>query len=303
MPDTDGVNTPATSRPVIVVGVDGAANSDQAFRLAVAEARARHATVLAVHAWLVTNPGFPLAQPARLDAATEKILLEALHEHLATALTGQEYGQIEEKVVYGYAGRVLAQCSTDAALIVVGSRGVSAMRGALLGSVSQYVLEHAAAPVMVVHSDTAEPPKRVVVGVDGSPSSTAALQWADSYALDHKIPLVVVHAGGPPVSAFLVPGLSTSAVADWTDAATAGLATWVEEALGSQRATDVRQQVDPRPAMTALLDLIDTDDLVVVGRRGAGGVKGLLLGSVARRLAAHVPGAVVVVGGTIDGAA
>ena len=177
------------------------------------------------------------------------------------------------------------------------------MRGALLGSVSQYVLEHAAAPVMVVHSDTAGPPKRVVVGVDGSPSSGAALQWADGYALDRGIPLVAVHAGGPPVSPFLVAGLSTRAVADWTEAATAGLATWVDEALGSQRAADVRQQVDPRPAMTALLDLIDTDDLVVVGRRGAGGVKGLLLGSVARRLAAHVPGAVVVVGGTIDGAA
>jgi nucleotide-binding universal stress UspA family protein len=66
--------------------------------------------------------------------------------------------------------------SEHADLLVVGSRGRGAMRSALLGSVALHCTTHGRCPIVVVHPMSAvEPSPRVVVGVDGSAGSRAAL--------------------------------------------------------------------------------------------------------------------------------
>ena len=66
-----------------------------------------------------------------------------------------------------------------------------------------------------------------------------------------------------------------------------------ERRAGEQRASAVELKVEHGPAPRVLLDLVNEDDLLVVGRSGTTGI--LRLGSVPRRLATQVPGGFVVV--------
>jgi nucleotide-binding universal stress UspA family protein len=272
----------------VVVGLDGSGCSTVAFRAAVREARERGCPLVVVHAWLVTEPGVTLPSPARLDEATEDQLAKAVHAHVENLLQDSADVTVEQVLRYGYAGKVLTDASVGAALLVVGSRGLGALRSVLLGSVSQYVLEHAACPVLVVREESGSGAQRVLAGIDGSPVSQEALRWADAEARRRRVPLVVVHGAVSPRS-----GLDPTPMPRRGETA-ALLRSTVEGVLGAERAGQVEQVADERPAAPLLLELAGPDDLVVVGRSGTGGV--LRLGSVARRLASQVPGALVVVG-------
>jgi nucleotide-binding universal stress UspA family protein len=279
---------PVPSLPV-VVGVDGSACSGIAFEAALDEARRRGVRLVAVHGWLVTHPGLPLGGPAALDENTEERLAKALHAHVGELLDGAADVEVEERLEYGYAGRVLVDASSAAGLLVVGCRGLGAVRSSLLGSVSQYVLEHAACPVLVAHGDAVGRPRRVVVGTDGSPVSAEALRWADGEARRLDVPLTVLHAVTAAGS-----GLDPAGPAPRAESEVAAeLRQWVDAALGAERSAEVEQVVETRSPTRALQDRSAQDVLVVVGRSGTGGF--LRLGSVARKLASHAAGPVVVV--------
>ncbi len=76
----------------------------------------------------------------------------------------------------------LTAASTDAALVVLGSRGYGRVTGALLGSVAFAVAARATCPVIVVKDESADRPVgseyRIVVGTDGSASADAAVDFA-----------------------------------------------------------------------------------------------------------------------------
>ena len=59
--------------------------------------------------------------------------------------------KLSTELVRGHAGNALVGASQDADLLVVGSRGHSAVAEMLLGSVSHHCVQHAACPVVVVH--------------------------------------------------------------------------------------------------------------------------------------------------------
>ncbi len=69
-------------------------------------------------------------------------------------LLGQAAGAVECRIVEGDAGEALVEASTDADLVVVGSRGRSGLRATLLGSVSGHVVQHAHCPVVIVRADS-----------------------------------------------------------------------------------------------------------------------------------------------------
>jgi nucleotide-binding universal stress UspA family protein len=123
----------------------------------------------------------------------------------------------------------------------------------------------------------------IVVGVDGSPNSVAALRWAHAEARRRGDHLVALFAW-----AFVQPG---HAGADHTfdpsyDAsrATTVFAAAVEDALGPDAAGIVEHRIPHEPAPGALLEAAADAELLVVGARGAGGLHGLLLGSVSQQL-------------------
>jgi len=163
-----------------------------------------------------------------------------------------------------------------------------------LGSVTDELLHHAACPVLVVPDRAYAPWQRVVVGLDGSENSRAALRWAATVARALGIPLTLVRAW----MLSTLPGTVTGGPA--TDEDAADVRGWLRDELARCGPLDEQPlEVDALAvhlgATAALLGIAGRDDLLVVGARGQGGFAGLVLGSVAMQCARHAKGSLAVV--------
>ncbi|MEP7089275.1 MAG: universal stress protein [Nocardioidaceae bacterium] len=134
----------------------------------------------------------------------------------------------------------------------------------------------------------------VVVGVDGSTSSDAAVTWAAHHAAARHLPLLLVHGAGElhSGSELLGPSETTeelrTVARGVTDRAMAVL-----DALGLTLDIEVSSPLrDPREA---LLDCASEASILVVGTRGLGPLRMLLLGAVSSAVAAHATCPVAVV--------
>jgi nucleotide-binding universal stress UspA family protein/nitroimidazol reductase NimA-like FMN-containing flavoprotein (pyridoxamine 5'-phosphate oxidase superfamily) len=136
----------------IVVGVDHSEGSRYALEWAIAEARARHASVEAVHAWhypyVATGPFVPT--PAYGHDGFEADASQVLDASVAGVDAEGLAAPVERTLVCDAPVAALLAAAKDADLLVVGSRGRGGFAGLLLGSVSQAVVHHAQCPVVVV---------------------------------------------------------------------------------------------------------------------------------------------------------
>jgi len=133
----------------IVVGVDGSAASKAALAWAVGEARRSDAVVDAVIAWeipLALRTPWPPGLSIDFRGAAASALAQAVAEIGDTA----DHVEIRSEVVQGNPAEVLLDASAGADLLVVGNRGHGGFAQALLGSVGQHCVHHAACPVVVV---------------------------------------------------------------------------------------------------------------------------------------------------------
>ncbi|MFE3107239.1 universal stress protein [Kitasatospora indigofera] len=131
----------------------------------------------------------------------------------------------------------------------------------------------------------------IVVGVDGSPSSRAALRWAQRQARLEDASVEAVAAWDyPPMSSW---GLSIPGP-EIEEAARLALADTVKQEQDDTR-PPVRQRTEYGHPADALLKAASGAHLLVVGTRGLGGFTGTLLGSVSRHCVEHAPCPVVVV--------
>ena len=134
---------------------------------------------------------------------------------------------------------------------------------------------------------------RIVVGVDGSPSSEEALRWALGQARLTGQPVDAVTSWSIPVSFGEAAGALMTI--DWQGDATRTLESTVAKAVDPPDADRVSQHaVQGHPAQV-LLDAAADAALLVVGSRGRGGVTGMLLGSVSQHVVARAACPVVVV--------
>ncbi len=134
---------------------------------------------------------------------------------------------------------------------------------------------------------------RIVVGTDGSPNAQLALDWAVEEARLRDAELVVVRSWHPPYV-----GEAAYGYVEVTDAIRDAAASEVEEAAKGAEAAlgrPVQRVVRCGGAADELMEEAKGADLLVVGARGHGGFLGLLLGSVAERVARHAPCPVVIV--------
>jgi len=136
----------------------------------------------------------------------------------------------------------------------------------------------------------------IVVGIDGSEASKAALRWAVEEARLRHARVQAVHAWW--IVPMLKPGGHLAPTAsDWgAEDATERVRTFVTETVGEQTEVEITPvAVQGEQASVALVDAAKDADLLVVGSRGAGGFSGLLLGSISQQCAHHAPCPIVIV--------
>ncbi len=303
MPDTREQPVPGASASgagagttdPVVVGVDGSSRAALALDWAAGEAARRRAPLTVVEAWSTTgSPDTPLERNGTrrhaLDAARRAV---AAHPGL----------EVDTAFPEQLPAPALIDASRDAGLLVVGSRGLGGFRGLLLGSVGQHCVTNAACSVAVVRPveyaagrGLGEAPQRIVVGVDGSAGADRAADWTAAEARCSGARVEVVGSWiFPGTSGYVftagvgVPGAAGRAVDD----ARARIAAGWPGVL-------VQGETSPDPPAVTLTRESRQADLVVVGSRGLGAFRGVLLGSVSLYLATHGHCPVVVVKGPED---
>jgi nucleotide-binding universal stress UspA family protein len=150
-----GEAAPHDTTAPIVVGVDDSPHGKAALGFAFGEAARKRAPLIAVRAW-----GDPVNDPYLAGIidwnAVETDERHVLDECLAAWTAQYPEVPVERVVLRDPPAAALVARSHNAGLVVVGSRGRGTLRGALLGSVSQAVLPHAAAPVAIVRPEAGD---------------------------------------------------------------------------------------------------------------------------------------------------
>lgn len=150
---------------------------------------------------------------------------------------------------------------------------------------------------MVTDFRSSVPAGAMLVGVDTSDCSRLALEWAVAAARELDVPVRAVQAWQYPTDTVWWPGQTQLADAEHTDAMlTEQLTELLDEVVDDADELDAAVEVVRGPTSAALLHLAEGHaSMIVVGSRGLGGFRGLLLGSVSRQLCEHAPCPVTVV--------
>lgn len=291
----------------VVVGADGSEHSLAAADRAASEAALRRLPLEIVHGLLLTEAALPttmppdlppMAPPPELDPARLRERAERLlHDTAARVRARHPELPVITRLRDGHPAGVLVDASRQATLVVVGHRGTGGFAELLTGSVGLQVANHAACPVLVVRGEVGTDPERhpgpVVVGVDGSDMSRRAAEFALATAQRYAATVLALYAWPPDTAwppAVVAAGHPPPEVPDVIAETLAGL---------TERYPQVPVQPEVRqhtPAHEALVDASKQARLVVVGSRGRGGFRGLLLGSVSQAMIQHAHCPVAVVG-------
>jgi nucleotide-binding universal stress UspA family protein len=264
----------------ILVGYDGSLGSEQALSWAAREARSRGTPLTLCHIWSLGFTVPPEQAAGVLDLARrsgEQVIAEGLRH----ARDVMPPGLVRERLAEGSATAVLCEGGHDADMVVVGSRGRDGLARLLLGSVSSRVAAYAPGRVVVIRGHWRPAggyvPGPIVVGADGSAASRAAVDFAVEEAALRDAPLLAVCALAD------APGsLGESRRQEEFEEAMIGLE---KEHPG----TTILRHVAIGGARDALLTTSRDAQMLIVGSRGQGGLRGMLLGSVSQVLINHAP--------------
>jgi nucleotide-binding universal stress UspA family protein len=250
----------------ILVGVDGSPESGEATRQAAILLEDKgELTLLSAYD---TAPGLVGGTGTHVPDYLDEDVQRKAAEHALQGVVEQVQGHSSStaKVVHGNSWQELlgeAERAQDT-LIAIGSHGIGRARGIVVGSTATEVLHKAPCSVLVARKAGAQFPRRVVVGVDGSPESDAAYTAARHLAVRFGAEVwpVVAHGGK---------GVDKRLVATLVD----------------------RHEDLPDQPVPALIAAGADADLLVVGNRGLHGLKSL--GSVSERVAHQAHSSVLIV--------
>jgi nucleotide-binding universal stress UspA family protein len=298
----------------ILLAVDGSPGSEHAaqtatnlsrdlgseLRVVLVGARAMDPGSLAAVPLLGAEPGpWTRERPERdahqrLEGQVEKIRASGGE----VSKTYVEFGRPDAEIVR------LAE-DIDAGLIVVGSRGFGPLRRAVMGGVSRSVVRHAHCPVLVVRGGRSLGP--ILVCIDGSRGATEAARTGAEISAATGAALHVVYVMR---AERYRPQFGPEAWEGWQEnleRASHDALTWVEERadlLRTETGTDSAKAHlafgEPAREIVRLADEVGAG-MVVVGSRGLGGVRRMLLGSDSDTVVEHVPCPVMVVRAGVTG--
>ncbi|MEL6890194.1 MAG: universal stress protein [Actinomycetota bacterium] len=279
-----------------IVGVDGSCHSRRAVDWALANAAGRTSQIQLTTAWSVPAalayppaPAISNSFPADLERAAVEMLGEV--ERQATIPGDLD---VTKMAVCGGPANVLLDAAEDASLLVVGSRGHGGFTRLLLGSTSTQVATHAHVPVVVVpESGHSEALDRVVVGIDGSANSLAALDWTLGWVSPGtSVEALMVWDLSP-----LMPGNERFVYPEETGLGEERLEHLVGAAVDrvGRRDISVHHRFRSGSARAEIQHAAERADLVITGARGHGAIGAAILGSVSTWLLHHLDVPMVVV--------
>lgn len=264
------------SSSTIVVGIDGSEASDLAVVWAAQTAASRDFTLRIVAAidvpsYLPEGNDIRAVFGSRLVAA-ETLARESVDGSALSIVTEARDGTVVD---------VLLSESENCALVALGASGLGESESGLLGSAAVALAAHASSPVVVVRGRRIDgrPPTLgpVVVGVDGSAVGQAAVAAAFDEASHRGAVLVAVHVWADVALAPM-----SAVPLQWDDIASSEEALLAESLAGWQEKypdVEVRRVVAQDRPVRVLAQLSEQASLIVVGSRGRGGFRGMLLGS------------------------
>jgi nucleotide-binding universal stress UspA family protein len=183
-------------------------------------------------------------------------------------------------------------------LVILGSRGLSDIRGFLLGSVSRSVLTQAPCPVLIVKRPLSSL-DRVVLAVDGSKHSRRACEFACQRVFQESTQVSVLSVAGDGLTEMASQVLPAAQIQDLTrpqiDHAQELVGQYRDQVLktGCSATTEVRTGHTSEQILQHAEQL--KADLIIVGSRGLEGTERLELGSVAESVLKYAPCSVLVV--------
>lgn len=283
----------------IVVGIDGSANSDAALKWAVTEATGRN---LRLHLFSAGDQQLLAAGPMYidpvLDASLRREALVAVDEQVAAASARARQLSplldITTTSAADSAASELVEVSAKVDSVVLGRSGHGSVIGTVIGSVAMQVVEHAHCPVVLVHTSKDDLPvaKGVVVGIDGSSGSELALDYAFQQASRRGVPLRVVHAWAATIGFGVTQAIRDAQLEQERLTLSETMVGWAEKYPEVEVLTSLPKDA---PAVLALTEAARKAELLVVGSRGRGGFRSLLLGSVSHGVVARATCTVAVV--------
>jgi nucleotide-binding universal stress UspA family protein len=281
----------------VIVGFDGSASARVAVRYAANEALLRGCDLHLFHAFgwqLIYQPFGAEYDPH--ERGPRVAMLNLLEQTARDVERDDPRLRVQTRLVDGSPGGVLVAASRDAELLVVGHRGLGGFTGLLAGSVGIQAAGHAHCPVVVVRGEVGSTEAPVVLGVDGSAGARAAAEAAFAQAQRRRAELLVVHHQSPHTSR-----AQAEAVAAGHDSRLSTVDEFAVSVRGvPERYADVKwrgEVVHGDSAPTALMAAASGTGagLLVVGSRGVGGFRAMVMGSTSRTLIEHAPCPVMVV--------
>lgn len=286
----------------IVVGIDSSPESRSALLWAAEQAHLDGAPLTLVHAVPV-----PVRIPVPHDLAWRDRVRD--ERRLAgRALLRDAIGvvhhlhpdlDVDEALRDGSAPVVLLELSTDASLVVVGSRGRGPVSSFLLGSTSSDLTRNEVCPVVIAHPVPDGAERRIAVATDGSRRSSPALAFAFTMAASRSVPLDVLSCFWSP------PGLYGDVADDepGVDDQRSLVETQLQDLREAYPDVETRIVLSREPVNQRLSQANADHELVVVGHHHLDWLEQVMVGSTAARFVEHGRGPIAVVPSGDDTAA
>jgi nucleotide-binding universal stress UspA family protein len=270
----------------IVIGVDGSPGSRNAVRWGLALADRRHVAARLVRAFDASMHDVRIGGASEIGVVGDSFdaVRSQLDETYESARTLYPYRTIIPELVDDSASSALIAASDGADTVVIGAHGVRGFSNLVAGSTTMNVSTHAHCTVVSLPNDETQAfgGAGIVVGVDGSEISETAIAYAFREAAETRQRLTAVHAWTDP----LIPSALGTAIPALYDPAVysrdqdillaESLAGWAEK---YPDVTATRRVAHEHP-VHALAGAAGNSRLLVVGCRGRGALRSMLLGSV-----------------------
>lgn len=283
---TESVPTPPGA---VVAAIDGSARDASVVDWAASEAALNDAPLHLVHALDLGAPlsayGEILSSPQLVDQI-ENESSETLRKAAERASAAEPGIAVTTAMPTGSPAGAVLDAAEGAGVLVVGSRRTTAASRAVLGTTTLSIASHATIPVVVVPEGCEiSGDDRIVVGIDGSAHSRLAAEFALDLAARTQREVVAVTMWHVEVVGGIV--VTEPGSPEW-ESVEARYRDLVESTIKPAREAHpdvpVTVEVHRGRAAETLVEASKGADLLVVGSRGRGGFRGLLLGSISQRV-------------------